>query len=103
MSGVIVSVIPADPTNQWGASGETNPQGVAEISTVGKYSGLSVGKYHVTLMFFVSTKTGQLDEGGEEIVNVTNSIPEAYANFAKTPFHFEMEAKAATQTFQLEK
>ena len=100
---VTVSVNPEDPTNRWGASGETNASGVATIMTAGQYSGLSQGKYRVTLTRLENTKTGEISETGWEVVESKQMMPEEYTDPAKTPFQFEMETKATSVTFQLEK
>lgn len=103
MPKVVVSVNPEDRTNRWGGSGETNASGVAEILTSGQYPGLSEGKYRVTVLAFEHIPTGKYDDTGAEIIDSKSLIPAEYSDSAKTPFHFEMEAKATTQTFQLEK
>ena len=103
MPTVIVSVNPEDKGNRWGASGETNASGVAEIFTAGLYRGLSSGKYRVTLTRLEHTKTGRFDDTGAEIVESKNLIPDEYVHSAQTPFLFEMGTKAVTETFHLEK
>jgi len=100
---VIVSVNPEDRENRWGASGETNASGVAEILTAGQYRGLSVGKYRVTLTRIEHVATGQYNDVGTEMFEPRNLIPGEYTDSASTPFQFEMEAKAFSETFQLEK
>ena len=103
MPTVVVSVNPENKDNRWGASGETNASGVAVILTAGQYRGLSPGKYRVAIAQFEHIKTGKFDDTGAEIIESKNLIPGEYTDSAKTPFHFEMEAKTTSQTFQLEK
>ena len=103
MQTVLVSVNPVDPTNRWGGSGQTNASGIAEILTAGQYRGLSAGNYRVTLKAYEHTSTGKFDDTGNEIVHSKNLMPVEYTNSSSTPFQFEMEPKATTLTFQLEK
>ena len=100
---VLVSVNSEDTSFRWGGSGETNASGVATILTAGQYRGLAQGKYRVTLLHFEYIKTGQIADSGVEITDMRSLMPEEYTDSAKTPFHFEMEAKATSVTFQLEK
>ena len=102
MQDVIVSVNPEDSGNRWGASGQTDAQGVATIKTAGQYPGLSSGKYNVTLMKFESVNTGKRDEEGNEIMDSKSLLPEKYTNFAQPQFRFEMGTAEFTETFQLE-
>ena len=103
---VTVAVNPEDPNSKWGASGGTDASGVADILTAGKYRGLPPGKYSVSLWLFenIKGKASDADTGeAVEVVQTNNLMPMEYSLSSKTPFHLEMEPKAMSFTFQLEK
>lgn len=103
MPEVTVTASPEDPASKWGAWGNTNTSGVADMMTAGQYRGVSEGKFRVTLSSFKHTATGTFDDLGAEIYESTSLMSAEYSSSAKTPFQFEMGPKAITLTFQIEK
>ena len=100
---VVISVNPEDKTNKWGANGETNASGVADIMTSGQYKGLAEGKYNITLTAIEYLKTGKLDDTGQEILEPKMLMSPEYADSAKTPLKFEMAAKSFSETFKVKR
>jgi hypothetical protein len=104
--GASVHLIPQDE-NQWAVGGSTDTTGTVVLKTHGKYSGVPVGKYKITVSKMERENIGEqpknMFEPSQKII-MYNLIDPVYSDPEKTTLEIEViQGKKISETFDLGK
>jgi len=98
---------PDDPAYAWAAVGTTNESGVADLKTLGEYRGAPAGTFKVTATLYDSrphpNPVFALDADGNPNFETYNALKPVYASLKDPPLTLEVDSKATSVTFQIEK
>lgn len=106
LNGVYVTLKDVNGNQKWFPGGQTNADGVAEISTNGRYKGVPLGKYKVVFSMLESEKSNLpppppendpkyevwLVQSQAEVLPVYTLIEKQYINENTTPCEIEVVA-----------
>lgn len=109
--GASVLLVPeSEELRRWGCGGLTDASGVIHLRTYGKYDGIAVGKYKITVSLIYSDAEEELKKHASDspeyralsTKNPPNQyIPKKYVDKKTTPFEIEVVAGKNAKTFDI--